>query len=653
MRLSEPSRGSSLLGGRIGTLFAWAGWSVLLGTVMSVAVTVLLFGRVPLLPLAASFPRSPSMLLTFALTAGWWLLYGHLVMNACGRARLALAVLPSLPLLALLVAGLMSVYLSDTVNHQFYYSMVYLNQPKSLTILLLLVCATIAMQSIALEFEKGRGLSPAIRVTVERLRDPFIAVFFIAIGVLQAIVYLEQPAMDFPRYWIIADAMVQGAPYPVADGGEAFAAGGRSLYLIDLPVYPMLLVASFAALGHTTLAAYLPLVIPNAALPLLTYLVARELVRNRAVAACLAGLIVLFPPLRFYTLNWFVQDSLFLAMLMLCILLAIRIARGERRPAVWLAFGLLDAAVVLTRPEGIAYGFFLALIMMSAPQKLLPKAATAAAILVPMALFSLTTLTTFGTPWAESYGGTLKVQNLATNLPVLVDNMYFTDAIKLDGSQLTVIWSVLVLLAVLGSTPFFYRPRRLVLFMAPAWINLAAIYMADPRVSGARLWFDFFRHMSYALPFLVLAAGAVLTTVCRSIPGNAARGVATGALVILLTAGVFWNLHYLAEPIPAFGPTAGNLLSQPRVNFVDVMANPMDIPVVSFERVERHSRPLFPAEFMASYPDPIMKFYDRFDAGKQMSGGAYQTGTMLAFLAALLLAIVPARWPRAVTSTAN
>jgi hypothetical protein len=621
--------------------FVLAVWAVLLGVSVALALNAVLFGRIPL---AALVPRGLAGV-AFApiaiATACWWLIYFGMLSRAGTPPRTASIIFPALPLLFGTTLPMLGIYVSDTINHYFYYSFVHLNQPKGLAILLVLMTATVLLQSACLENHAGASLWLSLKRAAARVGAPLTFVLLTAMGVLQASVYQTNFGVDFLRYWSIADAITQRVPYPAFASTSQYVAGGMTAKLIDLPFYPTLMAASFGLFGHTTAAPYIAAAATNAALPPLLFLLFRELIRNRAAAISLTSLVVLFPLLRLHTLNWWGTDSTFFAALTCSAWLFVRIANGDTRYRTWLPFGLLAAATVLTRPEGLAYSFCYIAVAMFLAGRTRQKLGAAILFLAPLAAFSLVMMTSFGIPWPQNWAGAVRPENILLNVPVLISDGFFNSAVRLSPVQLAVGWGVLLLLAAVGSTPFIHRPWFLAAVTAPAWVNLLTVYMVDPRVSGARLWFDFFRHMSYVIPFMILAAGKALDTASHLPKSTLWRGVALAALNIFLFAAVLWNYSYLSKPSWSFGPDASNLIDTGRVNLIDIVTNPIRLPLLDFDSTSGNSTARFPADLISNFPDSLNGVYEQFDAVKQMSGTSYEIGSLFVYLAALALAFLP------------
>ena len=185
-------------------------------------------------------------------------------------------------------------------------------------------------------------------------RGLLVAVTLGGVGVLQALHLLNVATDDLIRYWAIADALLQGMGYPVTEGTP----GGGGFYLIDQPLYPLLILPAFQALGHRYLALHVPLMVANAVLPFVFYALARATrdvapgrpgpLPGRAVLPATTRSTPWAPPTRSRCGRCEAGLLLWLAM---------RVSDDGRDVPLWEwgALGLAAAAAALTRPEGTLY----------------------------------------------------------------------------------------------------------------------------------------------------------------------------------------------------------------------------------------------------------------------------------------------------------
>lgn len=74
---------------------------------------------------------------------------------------------------------------------------------------------------------------------------------------------------------------------------------------------------------------------------------------------------------------------------------------------------------------------------------------------------------------------------------------------------------------------------------------------------------------------------------------------------------------------------------------IDFVTHPYELPRIEYERSGTHSEPIMRSDFFKRYPDPLIEFYKPFDAIKLLTGAAYETASMLIYLAALFVAALP------------
>lgn len=620
----------------------WSVWIALLAVSLAILVSAIIFGRPSLPSLVTGWAKSAVIVSTSSATFLWWSGYTLFLWRHKGALRLFDLLVPSVPMFVFVAVPVLLLYLSESANHFFYYSLVHPNQPRSLAMVLILVVAVVVLQSACLRTRGGPPFAQAIQLAATRLQDPLAVALLIALGVLQALAYLPNVGMDFLRYWSIADSFVAGTPsYPAMPSGDSYVAGGMTAYLIDLPFFPLLLAGAFAVFGHTTSASYVPIVLSNILLPPLMFLLFHELLKDQVLSLTFSSFVVLFSPFRFYTLNWPVPDATFVVLLIASAWSLARLMRGKGGLAHWIALATTGTLAALTRPEGIAYAVVFFALALSVRASAAHRLVASAVFFGPLLVFSTVMMLSFGMPWPRNWVGSLGIENIQANLPALISDPFLTSAIRMSTPQLVVWWSFLLAAALIGQWPGLHQPRRLAILFLPAWINIAAVYMVDPRVSGAGLWFDFFRHVSYAFPFLVLSASLALAAPLQLIQHPPLRLGARWLLALAVLAAVFWNLHQLSKPSWNFGPDAVNVVSQERLNFSDLAANPFELPQLTYRTSDGVTYPVFPTDFISKYPDPITLFYRPFDVVNAMSGTAYQTGSQLLFIAALLVIVLP------------
>jgi hypothetical protein len=629
----------------------WAGWGGFMGFCIALFVNTVLFGRLPLSAvLGWSKSATLTILLVMVMVVGWWVTYGVFLRRRGNHLRFRFAFIPAIPLLLGTTLPLVLIYASDLINHYFYYGMVHINEAKTFALLLLLIVMALLLQLLHLELAAGRSLRTASENVLALAREPLIFTLLGMLGCLQVFAYLDGFYADFiDRYWPVADALITRVPYPVTVVAGMwpayFTEGGLSAYLVDLPVYPVTLAMSFLAFGHNVVAAYMPTVLANIALPMAFYLLSRELFQTRGVALSMVGAVMLFPPLRLYALNWTGPDPVFYLMFVISCWLYVKVAKGDDRKTTWGLLGLSAAAMALTRPEGIAYGLIYVFAALTAHVHHSRKIAVGSLFLAPVGAFSLFMMITFQMPWPRNWTGSLDVKNIVDNWVHLSRGPIdlAAQAMRLSPEELLALTTLLLLVALTGTLCPLRKQRRIAILFVPAWINLLTVFIIDPRVSGALLWYDFFRHVSYPLPLLALAAGVTGEAVVRAMPRRYLRFAAMAALNLLLFWIVMWNIHLLSKPAFSYGADAGNMLgTEARLNFVDLVTHhPFELPILQFGETDGHWATTSWGGAFWIYPNYLREFFDGFDAVGHATGVAYETGSLFIYLGLLALALAP------------
>ncbi len=630
----------------------WVAWALFLGASTALFINTVLTGRLPLAIVSRGWLGSATLTVSLFVVAAWWLLY-KLLLDRRSSERSSVssaAVVPAIPILLATTLPLVLIYVSDLLNHYFYYEMSHLNEPKTLTLLVLVLLGALLLQLLHLEMVEGTSLLPACAGVLERVREPGVLTLLALLGFLQVSAYLDRFYDDLIlRYWPVADAMITGAPYPatVVAGiwRPYFVEGGLAEYLIDLPVYPAAVATSFAVFGHNVVAAYMPTVVANIALPPILYLLFREVTRNRCIALSLAGVVVLFPPMRLFVLNWTGPDPVFYVAFLASCWSYLRVSKGDSSHFGWALLGVSAAAMVLTRPEGVAYAgaYVCTAATISATRS--RKLALGGLLLVPIGAFSLFMMVMFQMPWPRNWNSTFGVQNVVANWLMLSQGPIETAAqqMRLSTAELLASGALLLLAAFIGTLYLMRRQWRLAVLVVPAWVNVFTVLLVDPRVSGSYLWYDFFRHISYPLPLLVLAAGVAAEAAVYAIPRRSARAIGIIAMELLLLWLVVWNIHLMSKPAFSYGADAGNILGTGRLNFADlVIHHPFNLPVFEFAKVDGYWAVTAWRNTLWGYPDYLSEFFGSFDAVGRATGVAYETGSLFVYLAALGLASVHA-----------
>jgi 4-amino-4-deoxy-L-arabinose transferase-like glycosyltransferase len=378
-----------------------------------------------------------------------------------------------------------------------------------------------------------------------------------AAGALQALSYNAIATDDAIRYWAVADGLRSGAGYPVTTG----AAGGQGFYLIELPIYPLLIAGSFALVGHRFAALQLPLIAANLVLPWLFYLTGRELGLSRMAALWLSLALLCLPFYQSYALGTSQPEPLLAAWLALALWLVARTcvrpampfasrpaplapgnadygpSSGSRRPGsersrapalgYWLALGLAAAGAVLTRPEGALYAgpLFAGLawhyrrdLASGAGRRLLLAALCCA---VPVAAFSLFLRARFGIFWPAGWTNVAGPQYLAANVELVLrrDLPHYAAVLGLPETRLSgqVLAAAVLAVVGLGLVRMWCAWPALRFIPAALALNLGVIFLSPTYLTPDLFTPQtFFRHLSVLLPWLL---PALTTLLSREGPG--------------------------------------------------------------------------------------------------------------------------------------
>ena len=444
------------------------------------------------------------------------------------RAQTAPAAAAGLiPAAAFAGVALLSLYGSETVYHRFVHEPVL----KGLTL-----PATVLLVLAAPVFGAGREGAAVLA----RHRGLLVAVTLGGAGLTQAGHLLNVATDDLIRYWAIADALLQGAGYPVTEG----VPGGGGFYLIDQPLYPLLILPAFQALGHRYLALHVPLLLANLAVPFVFYALARATGTSRPGALGLALVLVCFPLYQVYALSAADPEALWAVEAGLLLLFAMRVTAPEgsgsavarRRLGAWAGLGLAAAAAALTRPEGTLYAGA-ALIGLALTTRLRRPGWWLAAALcgLPVALFSLFLWREFGVLSPSGWQRIAGPQYVLPNLGIVLrqDLPHYADVAGLPWAAVSgvVLGLALLGLSLLGLWRLWWRfpALRFVPFALAA--NAGVVLLTPPDFAGDVMSPQtFLRHLSVTFPWLVPALALCLPARPRSV------AVLSGAFAVLLVA---------------------------------------------------------------------------------------------------------------------
>jgi hypothetical protein len=394
----------------------------------------------------------------------------------------------------------------------------------------MVIGATIAA-SIWIAYELANAF-----VTRERSARPFLSALMLearrhagialplslaAFGFSLGTTFISAIGDDYARYWMIAEALRGGWPYPASPVSIVYQAGGMAPYLVDVPGLPAAMLLSFAILGHNTFAAMFPVVASSSLFPLLMYLALRELTRNAALSYVTSVGFSLFPLVLFYVLRAAEPDGMFLSLLAGLAFLALRSDANPDGRWIWPSLGLVAALTALTRPEGILFATLIFATMALRHRTRRGYWLAATLYLVPLALFSLVMLRTFGVPWPTTFAGTVHPENVAGNLAGFAATALpgFAESLGVSEALLLLAGAAFTLVYAAGSWLLWRRqPQAMFLALIPAF-SILVFLLVSPVLTRPHLPYDFFRRASYGLPYMTLvvtyAIGLLLAHLSR------------------------------------------------------------------------------------------------------------------------------------------
>lgn len=651
-------------------------WNVLLATAMAVAACESLVGRTN--PLQATLP----WLLWYAgffVAALVWLTAFSIRWQSSMQGRQGARSTPvviGLPLLVVSTLMTLGIYLSDQIHHQ---SLTFF-RPVPAVVLMLTWLATTIIQETALH-SSALGKRSALQQALSSSRRWVLPVSLLLLGLLQGFSFLWAIGNDFTRYWAVSDAIGNWAGYPASVHQAVYIKGGMYRYSIELPLYPMLLLASFSLSGHNTLAAHLPGLFANTLLPLLLWAFYRKAGLRDPLAFAATCVVVLFPFFRLYTLNTPLPDPVFVTLLvtsgwLLVSLIqdtAVRartgpsrdwLAGGQRRLAsrpsttfnssmraknpyrllLWPAFGILGGLTALTRPEGLVYVgmMFLALLPSLFHRRFY---LAVGAFLLMVTPFSLLMMSTFGIPWPMNAGSTFRLHHIVQNWSWLERGSlrWYAEPLGLSTSTFTWLVGALTVLAIVGILWMVVKQWRVALLPLAAALHTLLVFTVEPRVAGADQWFDFFRHISYGIPFVTLALFHAVSRIIGSLRGLVGslhdRFTPDHIAALLALAFCVYALRLMALPSTTYGQGASQLLtSDAWLNFGDIVAHPYPLPQLPFVHKEGVLviDPSF--EYMDRHLDRVGEFFHPISALNTGRGSGYQISSLLLVLAGAVFA---------------
>ncbi|HEX9016878.1 MAG TPA: glycosyltransferase family 39 protein, partial [Chloroflexota bacterium] len=465
------------------------------------------------------------------------------------------------------------------------------------------------------------------------------------LGIFQATAYILVINNATLRFWAIADGIFLGQGYPLTLTEPGPVSAGSPPYVYDLPLFPLLMRASFSLLGHTSTAAHMPALISSILFPLSLYLLLQEMTGSRTTAVIFSGLTSSFPLLRFWVLNLPDPDPFFLTGLCLAAYLYLRVAGTRRGWRSWLVAGVASGVVSLARPEGILYVAFLGLgLLITRPglRRIAVYSAAVGAFVIPMVVVWWAN---YGFLWPQNYNRTLSTSFLRATLAQLDTPgglALYPKALGIGPEWALGLLALLIFAALAGTAIAAVRKPRLLPIALPALANSLTIFFTNPWISNAFNYADFFRHAAFGIPFVVAIAGYGCHEAARWLSAKPRGSLVRALLGLLLVAAVLREGDILANPTATHRPgspfASQALADTTYLSLEAVLENPMRLPEMQFYRDQSGALIAYVPDI--KWPDAALQFFDSMDMSYDTQGRAFGYGGAVAFLLALAFAAI-------------
>ena len=464
----------------------------------------------------------------------------------------------------------------------------------------------------------------AFRLGMRRFAPRIATLALLLIGGFQAASYSEVTMDDLGQFWQAADKLAN----------LDYAAGS---FRVVLPGLPVLLLASFTALGRTYPAALAPMFVANVLLPWLIYRAALAAGAHRSIAFSVAVLANVLPVVQVYSLGSAEPDPVFIAMLAAAVWTFSHLLRTSSPRYSLLMLGGLAGALAVTRPEGPLYGGLLLLAGLTASRSrwAIAGCGIAGALAAPVAAFSMAQL-----------GRPLPTGNIELSVATIADNAAVIGGVTAPKVARVVLLNdvrfplllaaILTLFSVGAACATRHRWAFAVLPVAALANVLVKLSISKYKeVLPADDMQEFVRHIAYPTPIVAVLVAVGVTALAKTASRRAKTlgGViqALGLVVaVYMAAG---SLYVLGTPEEFHhGNQSGSLLSAHiYVNAPELWMNPFDLPSGDWEFID--------------YRDRLFAWYAPFDNHSNTAGMAYQTltGAVAAMGFAALLAAAPCR----------
>jgi hypothetical protein len=261
-----------------------------------------------------------------------------------------------------------------------------------------------------------------------------------------------------------------------------------------------------------------------------------------------------------------------------------------------------------------------------------------ALFLVPMVA---TWMLNFGFLWPQNYNGTLSLDYPARNLDILKG----TDALGFYQRGLGVDpqWAVglLVLFSasvLLGTLTMLVKERRLLAFAVPGIGNTVTIFFANPYIPNTFHFADFFRHDSFGIPFMVATSAYGFHFAWRHLAKKPRLKVVGYVCMVLLVAAVAREGDILANPTATHRPGSTQVLTTyTYLSAEAILEHPLSLPPMTYYKDGSFT---VAKPTLIKWPDDLLAFVKPLDMSFDSRGRPFGYASVVAFLIALVFALV-------------
>ncbi|NDB73834.1 MAG: hypothetical protein EB033_15045, partial [Proteobacteria bacterium] len=335
--------------------------------------------------------------------------------------------------------------------------------------------------------------------------------------------------------------------------------GSGDYYLVELPVYPLLVQGAFSLLGHTYAALRTPAIVIGTFLPIATWGAARGVGAGRVWAIAIALTMATIPHARTYVFGAAQPDGTFATFLTAFVAFGARAwpaLRGDHPLSARLAIatGIAGAASLLTRPEGMVYvgAIVLGTLTIARPQRWpvatwRAVALGVAVVVAPAGAFSAIMLRDLGIAWPGGWANIASVSHVWPNLDTIMRNNlpWYAETIGLPREAGNPVAAIVLVVIVAGMGILSRRAPGLIGVPLATVLGTGVIFLTPTMLAADNFSpITFYRHAAVAYPCVVVALATLGPRAGRTV---APIQIAALAVALTIFAGNVYALAVATE----------------------------------------------------------------------------------------------------------